>query len=142
MSKESYIRGFCKAAEAHGVDPQSLAKYAAEKQAQQPLGSGKLGPTKENAADYKLLNKMEDSPFRYATAYFDALAKAQGLNSTPYKLPQTINRDMALENMSRDVLDSFSAKLKGLPPPADKGEWYKGYPGRAWEIFKKTLGKK
>lgn len=28
MSKESYIRGFCKAAEAHGVDPQALAKLA------------------------------------------------------------------------------------------------------------------
>ena len=29
MSKESYIRGFCKAADAHGVDPQALAKFAA-----------------------------------------------------------------------------------------------------------------
>lgn len=29
MSKESYIRGFCKAAEAAGVDPQALAKCAA-----------------------------------------------------------------------------------------------------------------
>ena len=28
MSKESYIRGFCKAAEAHGVDPKGLAKLA------------------------------------------------------------------------------------------------------------------
>ena len=28
MSKESYIRGFCKAAEAAGVDPKALAKYA------------------------------------------------------------------------------------------------------------------
>jgi hypothetical protein len=30
MSKESYARGFCKAAEAAGVDPVALAKYAAE----------------------------------------------------------------------------------------------------------------
>ena len=30
MSKESYIRGFCKAAEAAGVDPGALAKYAAD----------------------------------------------------------------------------------------------------------------
>ena len=29
MSKESYIRGFCKAAEAKGVDPKALAKFAA-----------------------------------------------------------------------------------------------------------------
>lgn len=28
MSKESYVRGFCKAAEAAGVDPVSLIKYA------------------------------------------------------------------------------------------------------------------
>lgn len=28
MSKESYMRGFCKVAEANGVDPQALAKYA------------------------------------------------------------------------------------------------------------------
>ena len=28
MSRESYIRGFCKAAEAAGVDPVELAKYA------------------------------------------------------------------------------------------------------------------
>lgn len=31
MSKESYARGFCKVAEAHGIDPVALAKYAAEK---------------------------------------------------------------------------------------------------------------
>ena len=29
MSKESYARGFCKVAEAHGIDPSSLATYAA-----------------------------------------------------------------------------------------------------------------
>ena len=28
MSKESYIRGFCKAAETAGVDPKALAKFA------------------------------------------------------------------------------------------------------------------
>ena len=28
MSKESYVRGFCKAAEAAGVDPKALVKYA------------------------------------------------------------------------------------------------------------------
>ena len=30
MSRESYIRGFCKAAEAAGVDPVALVKYAQE----------------------------------------------------------------------------------------------------------------
>ena len=28
MSKESYVRGFCKAAEAAGIDPHALAKFA------------------------------------------------------------------------------------------------------------------
>ena len=36
MSKESYIRGFCKAAEAAGVDPNALAKFAAETKNEQP----------------------------------------------------------------------------------------------------------
>lgn len=40
MSKESYIRGFCKAAEAHGINPVQLAKYAATNEtvvANQPI---------------------------------------------------------------------------------------------------------
>ena len=39
MSKESYIRGFCKAAEAHGVDPQGLAKLAYSTPASEALSS-------------------------------------------------------------------------------------------------------
>ena len=35
MRRESYARGFCKAAEAAGVDPQALAKYAAQNAAMQ-----------------------------------------------------------------------------------------------------------
>lgn len=48
MSKESYIRGFCKAAEAAGVDPQALAKYATgatgATPASQPLVFNTTGP--------------------------------------------------------------------------------------------------
>lgn len=36
MSKESYIRGFCKAAEAAGVDPKALVEYS---QQQLPMSS-------------------------------------------------------------------------------------------------------
>ena len=36
MSKESYARGFCKAAAAAGVDPVALAKYAAPKRGRRP----------------------------------------------------------------------------------------------------------
>jgi hypothetical protein len=32
MSKESYIRGFCKVAEAAGVDPKALARFAEGKE--------------------------------------------------------------------------------------------------------------
>lgn len=45
MSKQSYIRGFCKAAEAHGVDPQALAKFAHQKIA------GKISPTRQQVID-------------------------------------------------------------------------------------------
>ena len=42
MSKESYARGFCKAAEAAGVDPQALAKYAAQNAAMQAKTNANL----------------------------------------------------------------------------------------------------
>lgn len=35
MSKQSYLRGFCKAASAHGVDPGALSEFV-QKQAQTP----------------------------------------------------------------------------------------------------------
>ena len=35
MSKRAYIAGFCKAAEAMGVDPEKLARHVLEKQAQE-----------------------------------------------------------------------------------------------------------
>ena len=44
MSKESYARGFCKAAEAHGVDPTQLAKYAVD-------ASLLAGKSQQNAAN-------------------------------------------------------------------------------------------
>ena len=36
MSKQSYIRGFCKQAAAHGVDPIALARYASELHVEKP----------------------------------------------------------------------------------------------------------
>ena len=42
MSRESYARGFCKAAEVAGVDPQALAKYAAQNAALQAKTNANL----------------------------------------------------------------------------------------------------
>lgn len=68
MSKESYMRGFCKAAEEHGVDPVSLIKYSQSG----PVG---VGPLKGNAArnavqalyDKGYITKM-DTPMRSRVA--------------------------------------------------------------------------
>lgn len=51
MSKESYIRGFCKFAADHGADPQTLAKFAMKKEA---------GPRpKERLQMQRIANKPE-----------------------------------------------------------------------------------
>jgi len=52
MSKESYIRGFCKAAEAAGVDPKALAKFAGQYEGE---------PLKEPSnTDFKNLAEVSD----------------------------------------------------------------------------------
>lgn len=57
MSKESYARGFCKAAEAHGVDPTQLAKYA---QFAIPRDNGQRpGPTRETAEYRDMLDRLD-----------------------------------------------------------------------------------
>ena len=59
MSKESYARGFCKAAEEHGVDPVELAKYA-------QIGINRYGPTVDNARLYdtfRSLGLKANSPY-------------------------------------------------------------------------------
>ena len=40
MSKQSYMAGFCKAAESNGVDPKALAAFAVEKAAQEAAAAG------------------------------------------------------------------------------------------------------
>lgn len=56
MSKESYLRGFCKTAEAHGVDPTVLAQFAA------------ANPTVKQA-DVDLLGRANSVYDRLAAAY-------------------------------------------------------------------------
>jgi len=57
MSKESYIRGFCKAAEAAGVDPVFLAKFAQTPPIKGPLETP--GPTVRNAEHKAMLDKVD-----------------------------------------------------------------------------------
>lgn len=56
MSKESYARGFCKAAAAAGVDPVALAKYAGEIVSNTDAG---IGSYRENSSDSNYSEKRE-----------------------------------------------------------------------------------
>ena len=64
MSKESYARGFCKVAEAHGIDPMQLAKHAAE------MNGAKDQKTKPATPDSKTL------------AFIDKIKKAKSSKSS------------------------------------------------------------
>jgi len=137
MSKESYIRGFCKVAEAHGIDPVQLAKFAAEKQAQDPQTAGReVGPTVEHATDKALnLNPISDQ-----SKVLDAAAEAQGLTATPYalSLPKTITRGMAAENMWATILDSYLNRKKPRVFPQSARPWAERWPARMMDILKKN----
>lgn len=69
MSKESYARGFCKAAEAAGIDPVALAKYASANTAvttktpRPPKGLDSLKSVNPSFSDW--VNLMNTMP-RYA----------------------------------------------------------------------------
>lgn len=54
MSKESYARGFCKAAQAYGVDPVDLIKYAQSG----PNGAGPLKSTLKSMTPEVVLNRI------------------------------------------------------------------------------------
>lgn len=77
MSRESYIRGFCKVAEAHGVDPVQLAKYAATNDVGAVSGpkyktDGYVPPLDDNAtpapfSDSSYRGDWIDIPYLYNT---------------------------------------------------------------------------
>ena len=93
MSKESYARGFCKAAHTAGVDPVALAKYAQE-------GVGGVGPTRVNAVDHALMGIKNDPTFDYDTKGANALANAQWV---PQYLPNAIRHPLAVDEAWRHV---------------------------------------
>jgi hypothetical protein len=62
MSKESYARGFCKAAEAAEVDPVALAKYAAEVAKDTDAG---IGYRMDNGSELKSGRYVPTNPTSY-----------------------------------------------------------------------------
>lgn len=80
MSKESYARGFCKAAEAAGVDPVVLAKFA-----QQGYFGIKDGPSVLNAELQKGFERAKSMPLAQAagltySGFGPGMLRAAGLN--------------------------------------------------------------
>jgi len=93
MSKESYARGFCKAAEAHGVDPTALAKYA-------QLGIFRNGPTIGNAAFERGFQKAQ-------TATPEEMRKQFG------KMPKNITGSVMMAPQVADYLNKqYSENIK------------------------------
>lgn len=64
MSRESYIRGFCKAAESYGVDPAALAKVAApySEDAPEALKGPHKGPSEAYANYLDRSNYLAQNP--------------------------------------------------------------------------------
>lgn len=65
MSRESYARGFCKAAEAAGVDPKALAKFAANSTAVVHPPKGLSGIKGVNPSFLDWYNFLHTIPMRY-----------------------------------------------------------------------------
>ena len=92
MSKESYARGFCKAAKAAGVDPVVLAKYA------QGYDFGEVGPTRTNAI---IDRANEIGPDKVS----DVLADEQWI---PRYWPRFLRHDIA----NRQLYDHVMAQMR------------------------------
>jgi len=107
MSKESYIRGFCKAAEAAGVDPSALAKYA-----QVPPIKGKnetYGPTVRNAESQQMLNNLDKNVLKWQQAnppsrLFAERATGMNLNDLYNKYVRDKRRANALRQFRLPVI--------------------------------------
>ena len=82
MSKESYIKGFCKVAEAHGIDPAQLARCIAETDT--PMGKAAQASAYVNfLRDFVSKDEIDDE---LAKEYGRALNKNRDLFETEYEL--------------------------------------------------------
>ena len=119
MSKESYVRGFCKAAEAAGVDPVALAKYA-----QLGAGGERNGPTMINAiedADRKF--SREASELQQALAALYPVRNPKMINPTMYGYGSGVmptNSKSVSRGSAGNIFDYFRKKLLDKSAQAKK----------------------
>lgn len=112
MSKESFARGFCKVAEAHGVDPQALAKFAQTPPIKGPLETP--GPTVRNAEHKAMLDKvdkdtgyMEPMDPRFVPGLLPPLAREQVM--------KTVNPSFSFNRTKQNAIPEEPA-IMYMPP--------------------------
>ena len=114
MSKESYIRGFCKAADASGVDPVALAKYAQSiVNGGGPVASFINGPKNVVSNDFaqKIISPVESTPKRIGKA----IGKGIGgfVNSAlpaPFKAMSSVGGHMIRDQMKKKINSVLNQK--------------------------------
>lgn len=87
MSKESYMRGFCKAAEAAGVDPVKLIKFAQDGVVDEQYAAGQQALAERRQAlmeDLANIRASAGGP-RYATSQATAYGRATGVAPAAYR---------------------------------------------------------
>ena len=116
MSKESYIRGFCKAAEARGVDPQVLAKFA-----QQYKTEGyapKMDPLEEGV-NIPYLNKIFGIVSERGPANLSSLIVGGRIRNNSY-VDHDLEARMALNPKFKNWVDAHTnAAQKAVAPLRD-----------------------
>ena len=106
MSRESYIRGFCKVAVAHGVDPVQLAKFAAN-------DSANIGTQEDNGLTRTWVqygsDKKKYSDLKAENSDSYAAQLARGANNSPYHHAGTglLNafKDMPSGDITKETLE-------------------------------------
>jgi hypothetical protein len=92
MSKETYMRGFCKAAAAHGVDPEKLAKFA-QYENLGALGQDVINSAVEALVPSNVLHAVNRGVASAAGSVARPAAKVVGsMKSKGYVLPEKARR--------------------------------------------------
>lgn len=136
MSKESYARGFCKAAEAAGVDPTALAKYAQQYKTegyaprwQEGFKMPFINFTPKNTWDIstgftpdpdkdpqeKLKRVLTPQRGEWANANSNALSKIKALISKA-NIPSGLDFDRDTVDMMRKIYNDEMKRTTSAPP--------------------------
>lgn len=101
MSKESYARGFCKAAAAAGVDPEALAKYA---EASDSAGIGTVADNSRDRGGMAYLSQLRAmSDMSKAKT-----VKGSGLSPANLAFPAEYSRPYTFSSRSRDMSEDMT----------------------------------